>query len=64
VSSTISSPVKQVQLFAVVMAVGRVVGARREPPIMLTRFFSVSVASSLQEIPGATSFHSGSAQRR
>ena len=30
---------------------------------MLTRFFSVSVASSLQEIPGATSFHSGSAQR-
>ena len=30
---------------------------------MLTRFFSVSVASSLQEIPGATSFHSGSAHR-
>ena len=29
---------------------------------MLTRSRSVSVASSLQEMPGATSFHSGSAQ--
>jgi len=56
--------VKQVQLFNVVMAVGagsRPPGASRT--IMLTRFFSVSVASTLQEMPGATSFHSGSAHR-
>jgi hypothetical protein len=30
---------------------------------MLTRFVSGSVASSLVEMPGATSFHSGSIQR-